>query len=698
MTTFESLSIPMEFQAYALQAAIGGLGVCAVVLTVARCLRRRAEPLRYAVLFAGVIGLLAVPMLVGLGRLCQDALPAFAAPPPDEVVKFPAEMLPALLEPSPTEPAAPAEPSMNVWEILGAALVVLWLAGTLTGVCRLLIAFAKQRRALVGSPWSAGFWTDELKARLARQLGLKRFPAVHRSPAVPMPMVVGLWRPRIVLPDPAPAAWQQPQWEAVLLHEAAHIARGDPWAVLAQRVAVILFWWCPLVYPLSRRLHQLRENICDDLALQGACDRISYAQVLVESAEHFLTVTAIPVPVGLLDSTRSGLETRVSRLLEEERPKMTKLSMPGKLLGAALLVTACLLTTGGTALSGGQPPPQKKILIKIIVDGKEIDLTDPALFELIAATQRKAAEEQRAQAVRALGVGEDERAKALNVLFDAKAAVQTGGKDLVKELAFSPDGKTLVVGDGKKVIALGADGRFLASGDGKKLVWMDSKTGKIIAQYEQPSTPSYQPDLKGYYQLLAAQPGHAAKADPRIEELVKQAEAIKPGSGAEIRKALQAAPKADDKSGKDAWVTKPPTAAVRLWEEVHKAKPGEAGKKIIVIQIEDGKVIQLNDADLRKLLDKEIRLHIEKSPYSPGGGIRLHINEPASKPKVDEKQKAEEKVRAIDSANKAIQSYGATKKAAPGQPAPDLESLMRQVERLNAELDALRKRLEEGKK
>jgi hypothetical protein len=125
MTTFESLSIPMEFQAYALQAAIGGLGVCAVVLTVARCLRRRAEPLRYAVLFAGVIGLLAVPMLVGLGRLCQDALPAFAAPPPDEVVKFPAEMLPALLEPSPAEPAASAEPSVNVGEVVGAGLVVL---------------------------------------------------------------------------------------------------------------------------------------------------------------------------------------------------------------------------------------------------------------------------------------------------------------------------------------------------------------------------------------------------------------------------------------------------------------------------------------------------------------------------------------------------------------------------------------------
>ena len=52
---------------------------------------------------------------------------------------------------------------------------------------------------------------------------------------------------------------------------------------------------------------------------------------------------------------------------------MTRLSLTGKLLGAAFLGVACLMTMAGTALSGGQPPAPKKIQIKIIVDGKEID-------------------------------------------------------------------------------------------------------------------------------------------------------------------------------------------------------------------------------------------------------------------------------------------------------------------------------------
>ena len=681
MTILESLLIPADSSTYALQVAIGGAGVCAVVLVIARLARRRPEPLRYAILLAGVLVLLAVPALVGLGRVCQDALAGLAPLPEETVLKFPAEMLPAMLEQAPAEPAAaePAESSPALGDAVAAALVALWALGTFIGLCRLLRSCMKLRRAPVGSPWSTGFWTDELRERLARKLGLRRFPQVSQSSAVPMPMVVGAWRPRIVLPDPAPASWTQREWEAVLLHEAAHIARGDPWAILAQRVAAILFWWCPLVYVLARRMSELRENICDDLAVQGACDRITYAQVLIDSAEHFLTLTAIPVPLGLLDSARSGLETRVSRLLKEERPAMARLSLTGKLLGAALLIAACLLTTGGTALSGGQSPPPRKVQIKIIVDGKEIDLNDPALLEIIAATQRKAAQE--------------EATRALRVIAEVKAT-----QPKVAEVTFTPDGKVLAAGPDKKALAFSPDGKVIAMSEGGYLLLMDSKTGKIMAKYEQPKynqspyTPAQtgkaQPDANFYYQLLPAQPWQA-KPDPRIEELVKQAEAIKPGSGAAIRKALQAAPKAGEPV-KEPPAAKPvpalPTGApplgVRFWDD-------KGTKKVIVLEIEGGKVVQLNEEDMRKLLEKHMRLLQDEKT------LHLRITDPAAKEKATEAWRYIEKF-------KTTPDLPATKKAAPVQPplttAPDLEALSRQLERLNAELEELRKRVGGGGK
>jgi hypothetical protein len=502
----------------------------------------------------------------------------------------------------------------------------------------------KQSRALVGLPCRAGFWTDDLKAQLAQKLGLHKFPAVHLSPAAPMPMVIGIWRPTIVLPDPAPASWEQPQWEAILLHEAAHIARGDHWAGLAQRIAVIGFWWCPLVHLMARRLTELRENICDDCALQGTCDRFAYAELLVESAEHFLSLTALPVPLGLLDSARGGLEARVKRLLEKEKPTMTKLSLPGKLLGAALLVAACLLTAAGTAFSGGQPTPQKKIQIKIIVDGKEIDLNDAQLWHHIEAAQRKAAGEKQIQLHKGILSGKPDQ--------------PDGAGIVVNQATFSPDGKVIVTADGARIIVL------------------DAKSGRIVAQADQSKADKrvqnrligegqLKPDLSAGYRLLGEL--LQSKLDPRIEELVKQAEAIKPGSGADIRRALQAVPKPGD-TPKDPKAVKPLTSSVRLWDT-------DTGKKVIILAIEDGKVLQLGEGDLRKLLDKGHRVHIDVNV---------------------EKVKADEKARLVDWLHKVTKDKIGDKKPAPA-PA-DLEALSRQLERINAELRDLRKRLEAGKK
>jgi hypothetical protein len=454
-----------------------------------------------------------------------------------------------------------------------------------------------------------------------------------------MPMVIGTWRPTIVLPDAAPATWQQPQWEAVLLHEAAHIARRDHWAVPAQRIAVILFWWCPLAHVLARRLNALRENICDDCALQGTCDRIAYAELLVESAEHFLRLTAVPAPLGLLDSARGGLTARVTRLLEKERPTMTRLSLPGKLLGAAFLMTACLLTAAGTAFSGGQPQPQKKIQIKIIVDGKEIDLGDPKLWEHIEAAQKK--------------IAGDTQPKPMKVLVGVKPEQPDEARVVEKKMAFSPDGK------------------FLVTEDGKHIIVFDAASGKIAGKFSGHVEPT-KPEGQFQFGILAKQP--QAKPDPRIEELVKQAEAIKPGSGAEIRRALEATPKA----GGGAHFTDPALKLPPMMPNVRFTDEG--GKKVIIITIDDAKAHPLHEADLHKLIEK---------------GLRFEFQPDLPKKKADDNP---EKAHNIELFYKAIGKKAADKNVPPTPVPADLEALSRQLERLNAELNELRKRLDAGKK
>jgi beta-lactamase regulating signal transducer with metallopeptidase domain len=620
MSVLQSMPVPADVLRLALFAALGGGAATAMALILDTLVRRRSESLRYGLLLAGTLGLIAVPGLVAIGLYCASGMRTLVDAPADEVVKVPAAMLPELLERSKYEEPQ-ADPESPWTTLAGIALVLVWLGGALAGITRLLCTVWRQRRTPGAAPWTAPFWTEGRRSALARRLGMKRFPAVQCSCAVPMPMVKGIWRPTIVVPDPVPATWSQSQWEAVLLHEAAHIARRDPCAVLAQRLAVCLFWWLPLVYVMSRRLNALREAICDDWAVEGACDPIAYAELLVDSADHFLCLRSASLSLGLLDSARGGLEVRVKRLLEKEKPTMTRLSLAGKLLGAACLVLVCLVTTAGTAVSGGPGPAPKKIQIKILIDGKEIDLDDALLLQHIEAAQKKAdaAKERDAQ--------------------------------LGKHLAFGPDGKMLVRGDGKRIVVF------------------DAATGKVVAQVEQPP----------------------ASGDPRIEALVKQAEAIKPGSGEAIRRALQATPKPAEPA-KESGVFKfkiappPPMGSAPF-----------AGKKILILQIEDGKVLMLNEGDL-----KELGKH--------AGQLQLQLEFDHAKGVVDKAAAIQEQLHKAKKAKDAAQAAALAEllkkalaeKVAEKSPPPaahgDLEALSRQLERLSTDLNELRKRLDGMKK
>src|SRR5262249_19802555 len=274
----------------------------------------------------------------------------------------------ALKAARPAEVATAADWTQGHGKGAAVVLCLAWAVGSVVGLLRLLRGLCKQCRAIPGKTWQPEFWTEADQTRLARVVGLRKFPELWLSPAVPMPMVVGFQRPRIVLPEAFVGSWSQAQWEAILLHEAAHVARRDQWAVLAQRLAGVLYWWCPLVHLLNRRLDHLRENICDDYALQGTCDGVPYAELLIETAEHLLDRRTATVTLGLVDSAQSGLEARVLRVLDKERRPMTVLAWPGKLLIAVVVAATCLLTVGVTAFAQSPPPPPK-IEIRIIVDG-----------------------------------------------------------------------------------------------------------------------------------------------------------------------------------------------------------------------------------------------------------------------------------------------------------------------------------------
>jgi len=218
---------------------------------------------------------------------------------------------------------------------IAAIVLSLWGAGALVA----LVAFGRDATAL-RTLLAEGAPTDRPATveAIAQRLGLARLPKVRRSAEVRVPAVAGWLRPTLVLPAEVREGLRPD--EAALIHELAHVQRGDVLALTLARLTAAVWWWHPLAWLMLRGLAATAEEAADDcvLALTGA--RREYAQMLTDWAER--TSVAGAVNCG---SRGRALISRVRRVLDERmRPVMG--------LSGAVRVTMALVTVIAVAAVG----------------------------------------------------------------------------------------------------------------------------------------------------------------------------------------------------------------------------------------------------------------------------------------------------------------------------------------------------------
>ncbi len=112
-----------------------------------------------------------------------------------------------------------------------------------------------------------------------------REPGVYRCACIRGPMLLGYWKPMILLPE---VDYSPGEREAVLTHERAHFRRGDLWYKLVILLACAVHWFNPVVWLMARRAGQDMEFACDELVVRrlGAAYRKDYAAAILKSAER----------------------------------------------------------------------------------------------------------------------------------------------------------------------------------------------------------------------------------------------------------------------------------------------------------------------------------------------------------------------------------------------------------------------------
>lgn len=249
--------------------------------------------------------------------------------------------------PRPVAPATPAEAT-------AVPAGRLWLAGWL-GVALALLAYgAAGHLALRRLERRAAPESDDTRLRLLREcmraLGVRRQVRLLVLDGAVVPMTWGILHPIVLLPREA-ESWPEERLRAVLLHEAAHVARHDAlWNLLA-RLACALFWFHPGAWLTARALRREAEGACDDQVVAAGVPALSYAHDLLQCAQAFRRTAFAPAALPM--AQRSGLERRIRALLDPRRGRgLSRRARAALATGAAGLVVAA---AGLARLDGAAP-------------------------------------------------------------------------------------------------------------------------------------------------------------------------------------------------------------------------------------------------------------------------------------------------------------------------------------------------------
>ncbi len=180
---------------------------------------------------------------------------------------------------------------------------------------------------------------DDLSAligRLAVRMKVRCTVHARLSGLVTAPVIIGCFKPVMLLPASIMTGLLPHEIEGVLAHELAHVKRHDYLVNLLQAVVETLVFYHPAVWWISHRIRIEREYCADDLAVQVCGNPAAYVQSLVSLAE-----VARNQPAHALSATGGSLSARAARLLQPGAARRTPIAARGSLL-ASLATAACL--------------------------------------------------------------------------------------------------------------------------------------------------------------------------------------------------------------------------------------------------------------------------------------------------------------------------------------------------------------------
>jgi len=337
-----------------------------VVLAVLYLLRIRSPALRHAfwclVLAKPVATFLLASPLSLYWFLRPPPAPVVRQAEPPAVVEYdarPVQWSERAMYPHRQPIAAPMPPRPPAWQQLDrhGAVALGWVVVAVGLGLRLVIGSAYVRfLRRTSTPRPTGPLA-ELVAEAAKTFRIRRRVAVATSDVPHGPVLAGVLRPVILLPNRLVALLSTDQMKLIIAHELAHVRRRDNLLLVIQRLAEMLFFFHPVVWFCGWVMRREAEAACDDAVVRAFGGSTAYADSLTRVAEMKCGITR-RLLVNTFAAAESNFSQRVRRILDERVGRMRfGLSVAGVV---ALVAIACVGLPTAAARKAKLEAPDKE--------------------------------------------------------------------------------------------------------------------------------------------------------------------------------------------------------------------------------------------------------------------------------------------------------------------------------------------------
>lgn len=231
-------------------------------------------------------------------------------------------------------------------------IVLFWAAGIVLFTIRLLGGWLTVIRLRSSAIPVEDLWNDRLH-HLARKIEINQVIQLAESAVTQAPVVIGYFKPMILIPLGMLAGLSTQQLESIIIHELVHIRRRDYVVNLLQSLLETIFFFNPFVWIISNIIRREREHCCDDAVIAINGNPLAYAHALAALEEARLSRAGLALSFA---ENKNELLNRIKRIMEKS---VKPYSLRDRIVPLILLVTGLICASWITITSGDFEPSQE---------------------------------------------------------------------------------------------------------------------------------------------------------------------------------------------------------------------------------------------------------------------------------------------------------------------------------------------------